>query len=100
MECTRSRFCDFEVCSLKALQIVSLLIMVYMMILASYYSKRIVNLEYTPWTKLQVSLISHASAHPSTLRIALSEFMFLLNSVISPMPSFIYLVTVLVTVAK
>ena len=91
----RSKFVFF-----KALRIASLLTGVSRITLDSSSNKRIVHLECPSGAGPQASSISLASARPSTLRLALSEFIFLLNSVTAPMPPFIYFATVLVTVAR
>ena len=70
------------------------------MTLASSSSRRIVQREWPSGTGPQASSISRASTRPSTLRLALSEFMLLLNSVTASTPPFMYFVTVFVTVAR
>ena len=83
----------------KALRIASLPTGVSRITLDSFSSRRIVHRECPSGTGPQASSISRASVRPSILRLALSEFTFLLNSVTASMPPFIYFVTVLVTVA-
>ena len=90
----RSKFVFF-----KVLRIASLPTGVSRITLASSSSRRIVHRECPSGTGPQASSISLASVRPSTLRLALSEFMLLLNSVTASIPPLIYFVTVLVTVA-
>ena len=97
---TSSRFCEVEVCFFKALRIASLLTGVSRMTLDSFSSKRIVHLECPSGTGPQASSISRASVRPSTLRLALSELMLLLNSVTAPIPPSVYFETVLATVDR
>lgn len=66
----------------------------------SFSSRRIVHRECPSGTGPQASSISRASTRPSTLRLALSEFMLLLNSVTASTPPFMYFATVFVTVAR
>lgn len=99
MGCTSSRFCEVEVCFFKALRIASLPTGVSKITFDSSSNKRIVHREYPSGTGPQASSMSRASVRPSTLRLALSELMFLLNSVTALMPPSMYFVTVLVTVA-
>ena len=84
----------------NAFRIASLLTGVSRMTLASSSSRRIVQREWPSGTGPQASSISRASTRPSTLRLALSEFMLLLNSVTALTPPFMYFVTVFVTVAR
>lgn len=91
----RSKFVFFN-----AFRIASLLTGVSRMTLASSSSRRIVQREWPSGTGPQASSISRASTRPSTLRLALSEFMLLLNSVTALTPPFMYFVTVFVTVAR
>lgn len=81
----RSKFVFF-----KALRIASLPTGVSRITLDSSSSRRIVHRECPSGTGPQASSISRASVRPSTLRRALSEFMFLLNSVTASMPPLIY----------
>ena len=83
----------------RALRIASLPTGVSKITLDSFSSRQIVQRECPSGTAPQASSISRASVRPSSLRLALSEFMFLLISVTASMPPFIYFVTVLVTVA-
>ena len=91
----RSKFVFFN-----AFRIASLLTGVSRMTLASSSSRRIVQRKWPSGTGPQASSISRASTRPSTLRLALSEFMLLLNSVTALTPPFMYFVTVFVTVAR
>lgn len=70
------------------------------MTLDSSSSKRIVHLECPSGMCSQDSSISRASAHPLTLRLALSKFMFLLTSVTVLKLPFMYFATVLVIVVR
>lgn len=91
----RSKFVFF-----RTLRIASLLMGVSRMTLDSFSSKRIVHLECSSGTGPQASSISRASVRPSTLRLALSELRFLLNSVTASIPPLVYFQTVLETVAR
>ena len=91
----RSKFVSFN-----AFRIASLLTGISRITLDSSSSRRIVHREWPSGTGPQASSISRASTRPSTLRLALSEFILLLNSVTASRPPFIYFVTVFVTVAR
>ena len=91
----RSKFVFFN-----AFLIASLLTGVSRMTFDSFSSRRIVHRECPSGTGPQASSISRASTRPSTLRLALSEFMLLLNSVTASTPPFMYFATVFVTVAR
>lgn len=56
------------------------------MTLDSFSTKRIVYLECPSGTGSQASSISRTSVRPSTLRLALSELMFFLNSLTASIP--------------
>ena len=98
--CTSSCCSEVEIGFFKVLRMASRLTGVSRMILDFSSGNRSIHLEWPSGTGPQVSSMIRASARPSSIRPALSEFTLHLNVVSSSMPPWTYFFTVLVTVAK
>ena len=81
-----SRFCDVEVCFLKALRIASWLARVSRTIIDFFSSNRMVHLESHSGTEPQANSMMRASTRPSSTRLALSELTLCLSSVTASIP--------------
>ena len=97
--CTSNRFCEVEVCFFNALPMAFFPTGVSRTIFACSSRSLNVHLEWPTGAGVQATSIMRASALPSSLRLALSEFMFRFKVTVASSPSSTYCLTVFVTVA-